>query len=209
MGGRGCWPRRPRAGSPAAHQPASAATGSCKSPHGRAGHGSAAQERSSRRPWAAPTNASASWLVGMARGEAGAGPATMAGGRRAGELPRQGSSAGMGVCRGEGAARASHDTMLETRPRLSALRATTGGRTGEARSASAGRARERGGWRGVGHGGGEAASHVQAAGGGRDEEDSPKTAETRCLLLHDLDLGEDGRLCNGGVDLYKKSERGR
>jgi hypothetical protein len=27
--------------------------------------------------------------------------------------------------------------------------------------------------------------------------------------LHDLDLGEDRRLCDGGVDLYKKSERGR
>jgi hypothetical protein len=34
-------------------------------------------------------------------------------------------------------------------------------------------------------------------------------AETRCLLLHDLDLGEFGRLCDDEVDLYKKSEHGR
>jgi hypothetical protein len=31
----------------------------------------------------------------------------------------------------------------------------------------------------------------------------------RCLLLHDLDLGEFGRLCDDEVDLYKKRERGR
>jgi hypothetical protein len=125
-GGKGCWPRWPRVGSSAAHQPAVAATGSSKLPHGRAGHGSGVQETSIRRPWAASTNASASWLVRLARGEARAGRAAMAGGRRAGELPRQGSSAGMGVCRGEGAARASHDAVPGTRPRLSALRATAG-----------------------------------------------------------------------------------
>jgi hypothetical protein len=65
----------------------------------------------------------------------------------------RGSSAGMGVCRGEGAARASHDAVSGTRPRLSTLRVTAGAHTGEARSASAGRARERGGWTGIGHGG--------------------------------------------------------
>jgi hypothetical protein len=49
-------------------------------------------------------------------GERGAGRAAMAGGRRAGELPRQGSSAGMGgggVCRGDGAARASRDAAAQ------------------------------------------------------------------------------------------------
>jgi hypothetical protein len=107
-----------------------------------------------------------------------------------------------GVCRGEGAARASRDAVPGTRPRLSALRATAGDAHGRSAPAPAGRAREREGWRGIGHGGeGEAASHAQVAGDGRDGEDSPETTETRWLLLHDLDLGKDGRLCNSGVDL--------
>jgi hypothetical protein len=87
----GCCPHRPRAGSPAARQLAAVATGRSRLPHGRARRGSGARagharERPSSRPGAAPANASAIWLAGLARGEAlaewdevGAGRVAMAG----------------------------------------------------------------------------------------------------------------------------------